>query len=178
MATDAALFCLPSAPSAVPALTAADFLAGKQARPNLVSLEDGKVMAASARSAAISAPAPASASAPAPAPVAEHAPAPAPSAERKLPEPARAVEQPAPKAVVRPASPVKMVRQNGASAAPSPSPASPTPGPGADTRALQEEVELLKEEMAKRDGLIRKLELENERLRANERRVREVIGGQ
>ena len=131
-------------------------------------------MAASARSAAIPAPAPA----PAPAPVAEHAPAPAPYAERKLPEPVRAVEQPAPKAAVRPASPVKIARQNGASAAPSPLPASPAPGPGADTRALQDEVELLKEEMAKRDGLIRKLELENERLRANERRVREVIGGQ
>lgn len=162
----------------------------------MISLEDGKNLAPGAlprqSTAPIAAtPTPASTSTKT-APVPEPSPTPAhiamPAPERKLPEPTRVVEpvvRPAsPIKVVRPASPVKAVKQNGTSPSLAPSTSTPTPhsnsnekdGGGALT-SLQDEIELLKEEMAKRDNLIRKLELENERLRANERRVREVMGG-
>jgi coronin-1B/1C/6 len=176
----------PPAPSAVAALSASDFFAGKRSAPNLVSLEDGKAAAAapprqaaptSTTTPTPSQSAPPAASLPAPAPVPAAAPV-----ERKLPEPTRAVEP-----IARPASPVKAAaapRQNGHSEAatlakettPTSNTSREAPGSSDELKELQEEIETLKEEMAKRDNLIRKLEVENERLRANERRVREAIG--
>jgi coronin-1B/1C/6 len=173
------------APSAVPALSANEFFAGKRSAPNLVSLEDGKGVAGDAlppqTARASTAPTPTQ-SAPTPAPASVPAPqaAPAPAAvEHKLPEQTRAVVEP----IARPASPVKAVRQNGHSESATSAPTSrsietskPSQGSDTDLKELKEEIESLKEEMAKRDNLIRKLEVENERLRANERRVREAIG--
>ncbi|UZJ56353.1 hypothetical protein CBS101457_005673 [Exobasidium rhododendri] len=196
----------PPAPSAIPALTAAEFLAGKQSAPNMVSLEDGKKLGGSAlprqsaptttntttptptQTKTAEPPKPASSVAAAPTPASTPAPAPAamPAPERKLPEPTRIAEP-----VVRAASPVKAVQpqqQNGSSRM-SPEAASSSSLPTSNfkasstreetdgSRAHLDDIQHLKEELAKRDNLIRKLEVENERLRANERRVREVIGG-
>lgn len=91
--------------------------------------------------------------------------------------------------IARPSSPVKEItKQNGHPSSSSAAPISPTKAASpvksssishddSSMQALRDEIDILKEEMAKRDTLIRKLEVENERLRANERRVREVIGG-
>ncbi|KAH9852004.1 microtubule binding protein [Lenzites betulinus] len=89
----------PPAPSAEPALTAAEFFAGKTAPPKLVSLEDGSIStgaaplpafavtpATPAPTKTFSAPPPAAAPAPAPAPViAVHEEPPAPRAEPSEP---------------------------------------------------------------------------------------------
>lgn len=190
----------PVAASSVPALSADDFLQGKRAPPNLVSLEDGSSViggAPLAPAAPAAAPAPAKVSTPTAEPV--PAPAPEPSRASSLPEPKRAVpsaavEIPSPSVVSRPASPVKTGPENGVSlgstqkampatnggavrsAAAAPAGDGKAQQPSGDMQSLRDEVDMLKEEMAKRDTLIRKLEVENERLRANARRVRDAVG--
>lgn len=104
----------PPAPSAVPALTAAEFFAGKTATPNLVNLEDGSGVSGK----------PAQAAQLAPITPAEPAPAPAPAS------------------APAPVSPVKSFsRQTSATEVPkaAPAPAAvPVPTPAATTQTIHE----------------------------------------
>ncbi|CAD6978783.1 unnamed protein product [Tilletia controversa] len=113
----------PPAPSAVPAMSAAEFFNGKTSGPKLISLEDGKgvgggesnVRASVPAAAPVAAQAPALASsseaapaptpAPAAAPTSAPAPAPAAAASQPLPTPTRKTTAPAPEPAAAP-SPV------------------------------------------------------------------------
>ncbi|KAE8232651.1 hypothetical protein CF326_g2307 [Tilletia indica] len=209
----------PPAPSAVPALSAADFFAGKTSGPKLISLEDGKGVAGSSVKASVPAAAPApTAATPAPAatpspvsapePVPAPTPAPAPAAAtRPLPTPTRTTTAPAPEPAAVPTpsttarapSPTKNMYGSRAGL-PSVSggstsaalggvpaavtrisrPASPvkhasyTNG-SAQVDELTTEVTKLRAQLVERDGYIRKLELENEKLKVNQERVRAAL---
>lgn len=190
----------PPAYSKVPALKAADFFAGKRSKPNLVNLQDGSTLAGGSLNT------PVAASSPVARPVTRETPSaaetPSPVPRSATPPPPPVVEQGENRAsnLARPPSPTKVavpeaavpqqkasVRQDTAPeekkavAQEKAVPVASTNSAATDTPPhtlshLQEEIDLLKEEMAKRDTLIRKLEVENERLRSNERRVREAIG--
>ncbi|PWN97572.1 DUF1900-domain-containing protein [Tilletiopsis washingtonensis] len=188
----------PPAPSSKPALSAAEFFAGKTAQPNLVSLEDGSgVKSSGAAPSAASAGAPRSAPAPASAPAATAsfasapsnstsaaaapAPASAAAAPAAQPAPAPAPKAPEPATQQRAASPQKStfaaLRENGhaASAAAASAPASAAAASGAGDAEARKELEKLKRQLAERDARIRELEVENERLRTNQQRVREAL---
>lgn len=199
----------PPARSSVPALSGKDFFNGKQAHPNLVSLEDG-----SGLKAPVSAPAPLSApSSPLP-PTPAAAPEPralqkeeATPAPRRLPSPERkapsttATPLTAPSSTFearkepsRPSSPVKStykpsVATEAVKEIPSSAP-SHANGGSSDARRganvehahdgekaeLKRKVEELTDKLGERESLIRSLELEIEKLKINQAKVREAIG--
>ncbi|KAL9939524.1 hypothetical protein V8E36_001341 [Tilletia maclaganii] len=224
----------PPAPSAEPALSAADFFAGKTSGPKLISLEDGKGVAGSAKittgppAAAAAAPAasaqsssglpsssasgfPAESSSPAPTPTTQTLPAPTRTTTLSAPAPEPAASPVAP---ARAASPTKaqygsrFLGNNGggsssAAAAPAPAAAASAPSPAAPSATatgptrvsrpaspvksasfangsaqvdeLTAEVAKLKGQLVERDAYIRKLEIENEKLKVNQERVRAAL---
>lgn len=206
----------PPARSSVPALSGKEFFDGKQAQPNLVSLEDGKTSSAptparAPTSTATSSqpPTPAAAAAappePKPAPKEEAVAAPTPAAApRRLPSPERKIP-PATAAPTssfgthkepsRPSSPVKSTYKPTAAAAEAPAlssaaRANANGGDGyssgatksgvaaddAEKAELRRKVDELTDKLGEREGLIRGLELEIEKLKVNQARVREAMG--
>lgn len=188
----------PPAASVVPALTGAEFFSGKRATPNLISLENGSNIKGSTgqatSSTAAAAPARALPTPPTPAPA---QPAPVEERPQRVSRPVSPVKSAAiPVQDTREESTystkqdlqdsakatshsVPITTSNGnrsATATPVVSTPNANSSSSTEMNALREELEILKEEMAKRDTLIRKLEVENERLRANERKVREAVG--
>ncbi|CBQ69234.1 probable CRN1-a coronin, that promotes actin polymerization and crosslinking to microtubules [Sporisorium reilianum SRZ2] len=168
----------PPAPSAQPALSAAEFFGGKRAPRNMLSLETGKGVSSSGSvptaSAAAAAPTPASAR---PASPTKTAAAPAPAAAST---PARSVSpvkpSPAPAAAPQPAV------ASEPKAAPAPaavSTATPTSNgsstPSSEVADLKAAIEKLRTAVEERDTKIRHLEQENETLKANQRKAREAL---
>ncbi|OSC96677.1 microtubule binding protein [Trametes coccinea BRFM310] len=146
----------PPAPSAEPALSAAEFFSGKTAPPKLVSLEDGSITTASTP---ISVPTP--------------APAPAPTKLTSAPPPAAA---PAPVVSVReePPSPTP------APAQPEPAERAPLrsqtiPADDSTVAALKEENARLTAELRDAREKIRNLELQVETVRANARKAAALL---
>lgn len=170
----------PPAPSAEPALTAAEFFAGKTAAPKYVSLEDGSV---SAGTAPLSLPAPAApvptptrtATAPAPAPVIqvhEEPPSPAPVTARYEPEaraPARAQTNP---------SDVRLLfLRCGCRVGSVADVCVCVRGQDAPVAALREENARLTGELRDAREKIRNLELQVEAVRANARKAAALLDG-
>ncbi|BGP38477.1 Coronin-like protein crn1 [Rhodotorula kratochvilovae] len=171
----------PPAPSAQPALSAADWFGGKTAAPNLLDMETRQQTAAAsappkqykpvATPASTPAPAPAPAAAPAPTPPRAASPPPARAPSPKTAEPAA----PAPAASAVPdtsasslngvgtvanAGGATLARANGVE------PESHGAGTGAANEELQEENRALKAALAEKDAVIRELELKLERVKA------------
>ncbi|SJX64874.1 probable CRN1-a coronin, that promotes actin polymerization and crosslinking to microtubules [Sporisorium reilianum f. sp. reilianum] len=169
----------PPAPSAQPALSAAEFFGGKRAPRNMLSLETGKGVSSSgsvptASAAAVAAPTPATArpasptkTAAAPAPAAASTPAHSVSPVKPSPAPA-AAPQPAvgsePKAAPAPAAV--------STATPTSNGSSTSSSEVADLKAA---IEKLRTAVEERDTKIRHLEQENETLKANQRKAREAL---
>ncbi|EPQ56212.1 DUF1900-domain-containing protein [Gloeophyllum trabeum ATCC 11539] len=149
----------PPAPSAEPALSAAEFFSGKTASPKLVNLENGVTSSGSYTPASLSTPAPTkTASAPAPSPVAAPSPIPV-STPAAAPAPISPV---APKAEPR-ATPV------------TPSQSQPTFDSGNGNALLQEENARLTLELRDAREKIRNLELQVESIRANARKAAQAL---
>ncbi|PWN38173.1 putative CRN1 [Meira miltonrushii] len=163
----------PPAASIVPALTGAEFFSGKRATPNLISLENGSNIKGSTGQATSSAATPALSR-----PVSPVKSAAIPVQDTRE-EPTYSTKQDLQDSAAATSRHVPITTSNGnRSATATPVVSTPNANTSSPTEmnALREELEILKEEMAKRDTLIRKLEVENERLRANERKVREAVG--
>ncbi|GAA5823093.1 hypothetical protein JCM3770_007094 [Rhodotorula araucariae] len=168
----------PPAPSAQPALSAADWFGGKTAAPNLLDMETRQQTTASSappkqyKPVAAPAPTPAPAPAPAPTPVPAAArtptppraaspapaPAPAPREEPAAPAPMSAVPDTAAASLnavgtVASAGGASLAHANGA-------------GPAQASDELQEENRALKAALAEKDAVIRELELKLERVKA------------
>ncbi|KAH7098540.1 microtubule binding protein [Auriculariales sp. MPI-PUGE-AT-0066] len=151
----------PPALAAEPSLSAAEFYNGKQAAPNMVSLETGAVAPSSMSFAPTpksslapqSTPTPATSSAYAPAPAPAPAPTPAPDpAPTTSPTPARKESLPT-------------------------STYAPARSPDAGSGVLKEENSRLTEELRDARAQIRALELQVETMRANAERASKLLGG-
>ncbi|KAI0737283.1 microtubule binding protein [Daedaleopsis nitida] len=141
----------PPAPSAEPALSAAEFFSGKTAPPKLVSLDDGSIFAAAANPISVPSPAPAS--------------APTPTRTSTAPTPAPAA----------PAAPIIVVREEPAPA-PTPVRAEPVRASSDDANAaLKEENARLAAELRDARAQIRNLELQVETVRANARKAAALL---
>ncbi|KAI0730409.1 microtubule binding protein [Earliella scabrosa] len=139
----------PPAPSAEPALSAAEFFSGKTAPPKLVSLEDGVVFAASATPGSVP------------------AATPTPTKTTAAPPPAAA---PAP----APAAPIVHVREEPAPA-PTPVRSQTIPSEDSTVAGLKEENARLTAELREARAQIRNLELQVETVRANARKAAALL---
>ncbi|KAI8985629.1 microtubule binding protein [Trametes punicea] len=150
----------PPAPSAEPALTAAEFFSGKTAPPKLVSLEDGSITTGSTPISVPSAPAPTptkTTSAPPPAPASAPAPAPAPvvSIREEPPSPGPALPEPSEQRA--------------------PTRSQTIPAEDSTVAALKEENARLTGELREAREKIRNLELQVETVRANARKAAALL---
>ncbi|KAJ8468314.1 hypothetical protein ONZ51_g9720 [Trametes cubensis] len=145
----------PPAPSAEPALSAAEFFSGKTAPPKLVSLEDGSITTGSAPLSIPTTPAPAASS--------------APTKTTSAPPPAAAP------------APVVSIREEPPAPTSEPEPRIPTRSqtvPGTDdgtVAALKEENARLTAELRDAREKIRNLELQVETVRANARKAAALL---
>ncbi|KAL1938172.1 hypothetical protein VTO73DRAFT_11816 [Trametes versicolor] len=148
----------PPAPSAEPALTAAEFFAGKTAAPKYVSLEDGSVSAGTA-------------------PLALPTPAPVPTPTRTATAPTPA---PAPAPVIHvheePPSPAPVTSRYEPEAR-APARSQTNPSDDAPVAALREENARLTGELRDAREKIRNLELQVEAVRANARKAAALLDG-
>ncbi|TKY88738.1 hypothetical protein EX895_002369 [Sporisorium graminicola] len=172
----------PPAPSAQPALTAAEFFNGKRAPRNMLSLETGKGVSSSGSvpttaGAAVATPAPAPAAAARPASPTKSAAAPAPVAASTPARSASPVKAtPAPTPAPQPAA---TSEPKSAAAAAASTPVSTSNGSSSSTSEevadLKAAIEKLRTAVEERDTKIRHLEQENETLKANQKRAREAL---
>ncbi|KDN41079.1 putative CRN1 [Tilletiaria anomala UBC 951] len=182
----------PPAPSDVPALSAAEFFAGKTSMPNLINLDDksgvlGKPAEPPKQNGAASAPAPVPAAvpkssfspspSPLPAPAAGAAPAASPAAETPnaapvhapapvVSEPAAASNDGASDSKVRGARCI--VHEESALD-------SDLSCMHAQVKELEALVEKLKIQLAQKDTTMRELELENEKLKTKQQKLRDAL---